>query len=1665
MQPPLTRAPAALILLTCCIASVASAAVKVEGLTPLKGPTVRPRIVSIGALPRITAPYTGPIHEKTEGINPEAEAELERLKQHPAEIRPDQLVQLTIDTGAALAPVVGNGFEGITQGGYIPSEPTVAGGPLNIFSAGNSSVTITNKDGSNQVEINGRTFFGVTAGEGAISDAQCYYDTVHGRFVAIAFTQGTSPNYSSFYLAISQTTDARGAWYTYKFDMTLDGNVSTANWGDYEGLGISEDKLCFSSQQFRFADNTYAHQKIRVIDRALAYNGSPVSYVDFVAFTAPSGQQQDVFVTKPARDLTPGDSTIHCLCVRTNGGTNVTYRTVTGPPSARVLSAGNLVGVSAYGAPPDAEQLGSTSRVVTNDCRPSDFYVRDGVLIIAWHTAATINGTGVSAVRLLRLRTNDRTVLTDETYGAASTYYYFPTATVDSVGTIFLGFDRSSSTEYPSAYATGKRRVDASLQPSALLKAGLAPNLEPRWGDFTGIDNDASLSGPGGSTAWYAGQWTKTSFVFGTWINRLSFPYGQISGTVTDDCDGTLATTGDRGPIAGVTLTLMQGATSLATTLTNASGNYNFGYLESGVYDVVVTPPGGAALDAITGTGGTSQTRVSASDLQVNLTNAQTSSSNNFIVSSTHPVPVTSNVSPTSKIVGSAAFTLTVNGSSFTRCSGVRFDGGARTTTYGSANQLTAQIPASDLAATGIHTITVVTPGPGGGTSNGQTFTVMTGTDVTPPTVTVTAPVGGESWPVGSVHAIGWTATDNVGVANVDLDYSTNGGASFANAIAHGISNTGSYAWTVPGTPSTTVRVRVLARDADGNVAADSSHANLTIAGWTITATAGANGAISPSGAVGVADGATPAFTISPNTGYSVADVLVNGVSVGAVSSYTFAPVHSNQTIAASFTINRYTLNVTTVGSGTVGKSPDQPLYDHGTLVTLTATPGAGSSFQGWSGDATGATNPLSVTMTSNQNITATFYQHIYTWSATGTAAWGTATNWTPARTTPAADDVLLFGGGGAVTVTGVTTQTIARLIVSNNTSATLQAPAFATLTLAGGSATDLDVQAGSTLRLGGTSQITLALASGATGSVSGTVDVISGPHRLNALDPNALEFQAGSAMTLGTGFSGSVFGTGTGTSALNSVVFHNGSLLAQSAGSNPFGATAPSSVVTFEHGSRYRFDAAAVSPALAGRTYADFEQNASGSIAPTGGAPFTIDSLIVSRGALTLNISAGGTVRGDINVKSGAGLSINPISAASFTLAGGTTQTLNFVGSLNTSSFTTVVVDNPSGVVLGTSVTLGGSLTFVTGRITTGPNMLALTSGSISGASQSDGYVDGTLRLSFPAGSSTRTYDIGDATTYTPVTVAMNGAGSGFDMSAVTHTPDHPNIGSSGLDPSKSVNRYWTLSPILVPAFTSYDVTFEYRSNSYDPTADPLHFGVRLWKGSWSPLTAGTLTATTTQAVGVLDFGDFIVADTLNLGPTVTVRMPKGNERLLIGDVVNMNWTASGPAPVNSIDVLLSRSGSPGPFSPLATGLPNTSSYSWLVTGPATNAGVLEVVAHDASARVGSDLSDTTFTISSDPTAVESGPITQFALSPVWPDPVQRPPVLRFALPHASRVRLSVMDLQGREVAVAAEGEFAAGRHEARLPAGRRDLVPGLYFALLRVAGQTLVHRFVVTQ
>ncbi len=72
---------------------------------------------------------------------------------------------------------------------------------------------------------------------------------------------------------------------------------------------------------------------------------------------------------------------------------------------------------------------------------------------------------------------------------------------------------------------------------------------------------------------------------------------------------------------------------------------------------------------------------------------------------------------------------------------------------------------------------------------------------------------------------------------------------------------------------------------------------------YVITASAGANGLVLPAGASSVQEGTSVTYTITPDQGYVVENVLVNGSSVGAVSTYTFSNISADNTISVSFAL------------------------------------------------------------------------------------------------------------------------------------------------------------------------------------------------------------------------------------------------------------------------------------------------------------------------------------------------------------------------------------------------------------------------------------------------------------------------------------------------------------------------------------------------------------------------------------------------------------------------------------------------------------------------------------------------------------------------------------------------------------------------------------------
>ena len=170
-------------------------------------------------------------------------------------------------------------------------------------------------------------------------------------------------------------------------------------------------------------------------------------------------------------------------------------------------------------------------------------------------------------------------------------------------------------------------------------------------------------------------------------------------------------------------------------------------------------------------------------------------------------------------------------------------------------------------------------------------------------------------------------------------------------------------------------------------------YAQWSSSAFNIVASAGANGTVTPSGTTAVSSGGSQTYTIAGNAGYDVADVLVDTVSVGAVTTYTFSSVAAAHTISATFSPKSYTVTFDPQ-NGTVSPTTKNVTYasTYGTLPTPTRT---GYTFNGWfiAPNGTGGqvidTTPVTITAAQTLYASWTAINYILSYDA-GTGGSGT---------------------------------------------------------------------------------------------------------------------------------------------------------------------------------------------------------------------------------------------------------------------------------------------------------------------------------------------------------------------------------------------------------------------------------------------------------------------------------------------------------------------------------------------------------------------------------------------------------------------------------------------------------------------------------------------------
>ena len=201
-------------------------------------------------------------------------------------------------------------------------------------------------------------------------------------------------------------------------------------------------------------------------------------------------------------------------------------------------------------------------------------------------------------------------------------------------------------------------------------------------------------------------------------------------------------------------------------------------------------------------------------------------------------------------------------------------------------------------------------------------------------------------------------------------------------------------------TPSTgfvidTLFVNGLKVDSITSYTFDSVKSNQTISvkfkvqTFTITSTAGNGGSISPQGTNTLNYGAKPIYTITPNTGFVIDTVFVNGVKVDSISSYTFDSVKSNQTISVKFKLQTFTI---TSSAGNGGSISPQGIstFNYGTNIRYIITPNRGYLIDTLYVNGVKVDSVNGYTFLVNENSTISVFFKLKTYSVEADAVNGT---------------------------------------------------------------------------------------------------------------------------------------------------------------------------------------------------------------------------------------------------------------------------------------------------------------------------------------------------------------------------------------------------------------------------------------------------------------------------------------------------------------------------------------------------------------------------------------------------------------------------------------------------------------------------------------------------
>jgi hypothetical protein len=468
---------------------------------------------------------------QTEGIG--AEHRVRELKRIPLVDGPgqatDPVVQSQVAAGAAVT--AGLGFDGIGVGlvgtdgknfspQYAPPDTTGAVGASQYVQWVNVNLAVFDKNSGQLLygPVAGNTLFQPLGGACAANndgDPIVQYDKAAGRWVLSQFAvPGGSAGYWQC-VAVSQTSDATGAYNLYAFQYP--------QFNDYPKMGVWSDGYYVTFNMFT---STFQGPRVCAYDRAAMLAGQPAaqqcfqlssSYgsmlpADLDGATAPPSGSPNYLVSRLSSSSL-GMWKFHV------DWANAANSTLTGPTTVAVAAYNAACGGGACVPQPGTSQkLDSLADRLMFRLAYRNI---GGVERMVVNHAVQVNttrkpGSGNAAVRWYEIRNMSGTpgVYQQSSYGPDTSFRWMGSVAMDKQGNMAVGYSKSSKSVYPSLAFATRAAGDpvGALGAETTIVSGTGSQLQnlSRWGDYTHMSVD-----PGDDcTFWYTGQYLKTN---GTW--------------------------------------------------------------------------------------------------------------------------------------------------------------------------------------------------------------------------------------------------------------------------------------------------------------------------------------------------------------------------------------------------------------------------------------------------------------------------------------------------------------------------------------------------------------------------------------------------------------------------------------------------------------------------------------------------------------------------------------------------------------------------------------------------------------------------------------------------------------------------------------------------------------------------------------------------------------------------------------------------------------------------------------------------------------------------------------------------------------------------------------------------------------------------------------------